>query len=243
MNGTANENDRPLSPLERDDAELESAPGEVQPANELTEPQAPVSEPAVEMPPDSSRMLARLEADMRQVCESIEALQARLANLEAVADSTARQVSFLPPQLRSLSSKVEGIAFAIGESRYRAVLLGLLGIYDLVDQALRTLPPVPGDDAAAERRHTYQVLRTQLGQILAANGLAEIPADGAFDPTLHRALRTVPCDDPAQTNRIVEIVRPGFRTEQTILRYAEVIVGKYTPGPETEQHISAQDMG
>jgi molecular chaperone GrpE (heat shock protein) len=153
-------------------------------------------------------------------------MQARLTGIESALDALAKQVTFLPPQIRMLGNKVDGVAFSISESRYRTVLLNLLSIYDLVDQVLRMLPAA-GRGVMAEHRRNYEVLATQLHQILEANGLREITADGVFDAAQHRAVQCVPCDDPAQAGRVVEVVRPGFRTEQAILRYAEVVVSQY----------------
>jgi molecular chaperone GrpE (heat shock protein) len=148
------------------------------------------------------------------------ALAERIASLE-------KQVAFLPPQVRMLAAKVDGLTTAITEPRVRALLMGLLGIYDLVDQVLRTMPPQMTD---VDRDHlrNYQVLRSQLQVLLDSNGLCEIKADGAFDPLVHRALQSVAVDAPEKADRVMEVVRPGFRTEQSILRYAEVVVGRYS---------------
>src|SRR5205823_4079609 len=102
----------------------------------------------------------------------------------------------------------------------------LLVIYDLVDQSARAAL-VSGNDFPGIHQRNYEVLSTQLAQILAVNGLSPIPADGPFDPAVHRAIERVPVDDALRANQIVELVRPGFRTEQAVLRYAEVRVGYY----------------
>ncbi len=172
-----------------------------------------------------------LSREVRELRETVGAMQTRVAGFEAAMEATAKQVSFLPPQLRMLGGKIDGLATAISEPRYRAALLGLLGVYDLTDQILRALPA--GDDAAGattpDHRRNYEVLLAQLRQILETNGLTEIPTAGGFDPELHRALQLVPVTDPAQSDQILEVVRRGFRTEQSVLRYAEVLVGQYSP--------------
>lgn len=192
---------------------------------------APIATSAADSPPASEFLpaLVKLQEGVSELRDLLDATQTRLANLEAAMDGTAKQVAFLPPQVRLLAGKVDGLATTISEPRYRAVLLGLLGVYDLVDQVQRTLPPEATSDADALQRRSYEVLRTQLRQILEANGLMEIRADGPFDPQIHRAIELIPVEDPAQADRVVKIVRPGFRTEQSVLRYAEVLVGQFVP--------------
>ena len=186
--------------------------------------------PAAAPPTD----VAKLHEELGELRQLIVATQERLAAIEETVGGTAKQVSLLPAQLRMLGGKIENLSTSISEPRYREVLLRLLGVYDLVDQVLRTLPA--GSDASTDGdRHNYEVLRAQLRQILEANGLSEIPATGLFDPEVHRALQSVPVEDPAQANCVLDVVRPGFRTEQSILRYAEVRVGRYeAPKPAAE---------
>jgi hypothetical protein len=162
------------------------------------------------------------------------ALVERVAGLE-------KQVALLPPQVRMLTGKIDGLSTAIAEPRLRSLLNGLLGIFDLIDQVLRTLP-ADETSASAEHRRNYEVLLAQIGLLLQANGLYQIPAAGSFDPQVHRALQTVPVDDPAKAGAVLEIVRPGFRTDQAILRYAEVTVGRYAaPAPAQAPESSAAE--
>jgi molecular chaperone GrpE (heat shock protein) len=180
-----------------------------------------------------ARAIDSLCEDVRRVQAVCDETLVRLASLETAVEATTKQVSFLPPQVRQLSGKVEGLTTSMSEPRYRAALLSLLGVYDLVDQVLRTLPDADGDTHEAEHRRNYEVVRTQLRQILDANGLTEISTDGAFDPTVHRVAERKSVEDPARANLILEVVRPGFRTEQSVLRYSEVVVGHYAPSAES----------
>jgi hypothetical protein len=205
----------------------------IETASEVSQPEAPdvVAAETIETA-DASLVGAvrELSRETRELRDTVSAMQTRIAAFEAAMDATAKQVSFLPPQMRMLGGKIDGLATAISEPRYRAALLGLLGVYDLADQILRTLPADDdGQTGVANHRRNYEVLLAQLRQILEANGLTEIPTDGGFDPELHRALKLVPVADPAQSDQVLETVRRGFRTEQSVLRYAEVLVGQYSP--------------
>ena len=175
--------------------------------------------------------LEKLSADVCGLQEIILAMQARLTDIENALDTTAKQVSFLPPQVRSLGNKIDGVAVSLSEPRYRAALLSLLGVYDLVEQMSRALPPTSSDQTESDNQNNYEILRTQLRQILETNGFVEIESRGVFNPELHRAVQRVPCSEPEQAGQVLEVVRAGFRTEQAVLRFAEVIVSQYLPPP------------
>jgi molecular chaperone GrpE len=211
------------------------------PENEnLIEPglsEEPVENLTVESLPETP---ALNEVGMDGLQESLSSIRERLDQVEASLEQLSQQASFLPGQIRLLAGKVEGMATSLSEPRYRSVLHGLLGIYDLLDQILRTLPAQ--DVEPQDHQRNYEVLRTQLRQILEANGLMEIPAAGAFDPELHRALKRVPTPNPSQAGQVLEVVRPGFRTEQAILRFAEVTVGAYQPQPSEPEDETNDQM-
>jgi molecular chaperone GrpE len=182
------------------------------------EPDEP--EPPAEHGEDLAAVLVRIE-------EALADLRARTARLEEVVEGASRQIGFVPPQVRQLGSRIDGLVASISEPRLRQALLGLIGIFDLVEQMETAL-----EDGDSGRPWARGVLRRQLRQILEANGLDEIPAEGAFDPQLHRALESVPVDDPARDGHVLAVVRPGFRSGRSVLRYAEVSVGRWSP-PES----------
>jgi molecular chaperone GrpE (heat shock protein) len=165
----------------------------------------------------SEEVLAGLMGSVQVLQEKVSTLAVRLDQLAEAVDLTARQVTFLPPQVRNLSSKVDRAVDAIGESRYQSLLLRILGIYDLVCQMRIN---------AEENQPDLFILETQLRQLMEANGLSAIPTEGRFDPSLHLSVGRVECNDPALDGQVVEVVRPGFKTETSVLRFAEVRVGQ-----------------
>jgi len=64
-------------------------------------------------------------------------------------------------------------------------------------------------------------VRSNLMKVLEANGLKEIPADGAFDPNYHEALCTVDGDEDGM---IAEVFQKGYQKDGKIIRYAMVKV-------------------
>ncbi|MEL4317941.1 nucleotide exchange factor GrpE [Leifsonia sp. YIM 134122] len=66
----------------------------------------------------------------------------------------------------------------------------------------------------------------QLEQVIAAAGLVPLTANPGdrFDDTVHRARTKRPTPDPAYDRTIAEVIRPGYRTANRIVRPADVSV-------------------
>ena len=159
----------------------------------------------------------------------LAAIRAQLNNLEQVVGQLATAVDLLsertnliPKQVRQLGSKVDDMTESISQPRLRDLLHSILLLYDLVEQMSRAV------DSDVDNGRHYQVLRDQLLQILRVNGITFIPTDGAaFDPALHKAVATLPCETLAEDGQIAQVYRAGFQTERAVLRYAEVVVKRY----------------
>jgi molecular chaperone GrpE len=61
-----------------------------------------------------------------------------------------------------------------------------------------------------------------LANLLAKEGLAEIEADGTFDPHVHEALLSQPSD--AEEGSVIEVVQKGYKLGDRVLRPARVVV-------------------
>ena len=178
--------------------------------------QTPAEE--AESPPCDPRLLA-----------GISGVGVQLERIMREVEQAREQIGFLPPQLRSLGSRIDAAAVSITETRYRALLLDLLGVYDLTDQLIRTL--ASDDNNTLEKQHlkNYQMIKTQLLQILSLNGLEPILTEGLFDESIHKAVDRMQCKDPDEAGRVTRVIRPGFRTAHQVLRYAEVVVSVHEP--------------
>jgi molecular chaperone GrpE len=178
------------------------------------------------------------------VQETRDGIEQRVAGLESAIEDLASRVSLIPSQVRQLSGKVDGLGTSIAEPRCRGLLLGILGIYDLLGPATRGGNSPEEEMSVEDHCRNRHVLRTQVRQLLETNGLAEIATDGDFDPENHHAVDRIACNQSEEHNRIVEVVRSGFRTPQAVLRYAEVVVAchdtqKTPPGDATATEKSA----
>jgi len=109
------------------------------------------------------------------------------------------------------------------QDRHRGVELlieHILPVLDAFDRAL-----VGHDDSAsAEYRKGFDLIRRQMGDILAKQGLTRIQSVGQpFDPNFHHAIESVPTDEHAEGVVIGEL-QPGYLFQDRVLRPAMVRV-------------------
>ncbi len=76
----------------------------------------------------------------------------------------------------------------------------------------------------------FVMVRKQIDDFLSENGVRPVPAEGAFDPNQHEAVKEEHHDSIAEGEIIAEL-RRGYRLNDRLLRAANVIVSK---GPSTE---------
>ena len=75
-----------------------------------------------------------------------------------------------------------------------------------------------------------------IGLMLLRHGVdAFRPEPGTpFDRREARAVRTVDTDDPERTNQVAEVLQPGYRLGDRVLRPAEVVVFRAVPVPPAD---------
>jgi len=99
------------------------------------------------------------------------------------------------------------------------VTSALLEVLDDLDRTLAVL-----DEAADERvAHGIGLVAAKLRQVVIGFGLERIDAVGVpFDPTQHEAVQQA---GASEEPRVVEVLRPGYRIGERVLRAAMVVVG------------------
>jgi molecular chaperone GrpE len=113
------------------------------------------------------------------------------------------------------------------EREKRRVLAAFLNVVDNLDRAIEAGRAESADSALLTG---VEMVRQQFLATLDGYGVAPIDAAGeTFDPTVHDAVSTVPVADAAQDNVVIDIVTPGYRVEDEVLRPASVTVGKHAP--------------
>jgi molecular chaperone GrpE len=76
----------------------------------------------------------------------------------------------------------------------------------------------------AKLEEGVRLVHRQLAAILKKEGLAEIAAEGPFDPNVHEALLAQPSDEESGT--VLEVVQKGYKLGEHVLRPARVVIAE-----------------
>jgi len=153
--------------------------------------------------------------------ERLDGVGDGLQSLEDRLGALAQQQELLTGQVRQMRIAVSDAATSLSAPRVRDFLNTLLQLHDLLDQSLSG---AGREGTGSSLEGDLQVVHGQVLQALRLNDLEEIPTDGPFDPTIHRAMQAVAPQDDQQLGQIVRVARKGFRSPSGVLRYAEVVV-------------------
>jgi molecular chaperone GrpE len=72
------------------------------------------------------------------------------------------------------------------------------------------------------------LIHNKLKQILEAQGLTKMDVNQGddFDVELHEAITNIPAPSPDLAGKVVDVVEPGYKLNDKIMRYAKVVVGQ-----------------
>ena len=108
----------------------------------------------------------------------------------------------------------------------------MLVVADNLQRALDTVPPEDGEAAKIafnSMREGVSLTRSELARLMERHGVSEIAADGEkFDPNLHQAMFEIP-DTSVPNGTVMQVVQPGFRIGERVLRPAMVGVAQGGP--------------
>ncbi|HEX6210661.1 MAG TPA: nucleotide exchange factor GrpE [Methylomirabilota bacterium] len=154
----------------------------------------------------------------------VEELEQRLADRERELREYARQVKAASAEFDEARVRARREVAREVERGKRAILGELLEVLDNLDRAIGAGESAASVEALLEG---VRLVRTQFLSRLDAFGIAPIDALGQpFDPRLHEAVTTVPAARDEDEDRVLGIVRPGYRIGDDVLRPAMVAVGK-----------------
>ncbi len=107
---------------------------------------------------------------------------------------------------------------------------GLLPVLDAFERALAA----HDDPAYEDYRKGFELIYRQLRDALERQGLNRIEAEGkTFDPHLHHAVERVESED-YEDGEVLEVLQPGYRLRDKVLRPATVRVAVHPAEPASE---------
>ena len=103
------------------------------------------------------------------------------------------------------------------------VLEKMLPVLDDFDRAA-----ADGSQDVEAVREGRNLIHTKMRQLLEAQGLAKMDVNqgDAFDVELHEAITNIPAPTPELAGKVVDVVEPGYKLNDKIMRYAKVVVGQ-----------------
>jgi molecular chaperone GrpE len=113
------------------------------------------------------------------------------------------------------------------ELRFAELVGGLLGTLDTLDLALRHAEE---EGASVSLIDGVRLARDQFLDTLLKAGVERVAPDGAaFDPNVAEAVRVDPVDALQDDGVVTETLRPGYRLGDSLIRPAQVAVGRHDP--------------
>jgi molecular chaperone GrpE len=156
------------------------------------------AEPQEEPPEEELDPLARAQAERDQYLELAQRAQ---ADFENYRKRTAQQVA------------------QAGERAKVGLLRELLPVVDNLERALASAAEDEGPLAEG-----VKLVLAELQGVLAREGVEAIePVGEPFDPNVHEALSTRP-QDGAEAGLVLEVVEKGYRSRNSVIRPARVVV-------------------
>lgn len=138
--------------------------------------------------------------------------QIRQAHAEAAADFDRTRERLRKNQQDELSRAKQRMAVAL---------------FEVADNLERSLEAARIGGSLETLTHGVTLVQGQLARVLAELGIERYhPLGEPFDPNRHEAVSMVPVKDKALDNTVVEVLKPGYRAGDLILRAAVVQVGK-----------------
>lgn len=169
--------------------------------------------------PDANDSVSRQDTEVPTVLARLEEAMAALRGLfeRRLADDTVKAEAFerLYRQLDETRRERE-------VARQGALLSELLQLRDLLEQ-LEAIPEAR--ESKGDPRPMLRSIADEVDEILIRRTVTRIVAtDDRFDPATQEAVGRRGEGGPLETLRVAEVVRPGYRCGEFILRPAQVVV-------------------
>lgn len=150
--------------------------------------------------------------------EEFHAAKAHIEALQKEKDETVALLQRIQADFDNFRRRNATVRAESGEEGKRDCIRALLPVLDNFERAMEHA------DACDEGwREGVALVQRQFCDALSKLGLEEIPADGAFDPTLHEAVAREKVEGRAG-GEVLLVLQKGYRVGERILRHSMVKV-------------------
>ena len=145
----------------------------------------------------------------------------RMAEAEAQRDEYLRDLQRLAADFDNFRKRTAREHAALAARAHERLVKELLPVLDDLERALEAAE----EHDEAKLVDGVRLVQQALRQALEREGLAEIEADGKFDPHVHEALLAQPAEE-AEEGDVLQVLQKGYRLGDRVLRPARVIVAE-----------------
>lgn len=176
---------------------------------------------------------------------ALDVLAAAVEELRAALGTAAQVRADQQDLIRQLHDENTRLRDTVQNRVQDPLVRDLILLADTCLRAGRSWATRDGDVPPTDVEHVLTGVAEDIGNILLRHGVETfLPEPGTpFDRGEARAVRTIDTDDPERANHIAEVLQPGYRLGDRVLRPAEVVVCRSVPTVRTEDQSTSHPSG
>src|SRR6266498_2646236 len=145
-------------------------------------------------------------------------LQERLAELERERDEYLNDLKRVAAEFDNFRKRTARDQESLVARAHERLVKELIPVLDDLERALEAA----AQHEEAKLEEGVRLVHRELSAALGREGLAEIEANGRFDPHVHEALLSQPSD--ADEGTVIDVLQKGYRLGDRVIRPARVVV-------------------
>lgn len=163
---------------------------------------------------------ATAEETTQEVKEELTAEAKLQQDLDAMNDKYLRLMAdFENYKRNAIKEKMETKKLA-----NKDLMLAMVSVLDDFERGMETIEKVTD---VASVKEGVELIQKKLFSTLESKGLAPMNAKGTkFDADVHEAICNVPAPKEEDKGMVVDVIEKGYKLQDTIIRYAKVVVGE-----------------
>src|ERR671931_2654809 len=173
------------------------------------------------MPPVPKK---HVDGRVQELEERVAALEAELETVQAERDEHLNDLQRVAADFDNYRKRALRDQENLVARAHERLVKELLPVLDDLERALEAA----AEHEEAKLEEGVRLVHRELSAALAREGLAEIEADGRFDPHVHEALLSQPSE--AEEGTVIDVLQKGYRLGDRVLRPARVVVAAAKEG-------------